>query len=212
MIDTQSNFYKLGSFLACPNEDLTALENAVNDKSHISLQKKLASVLSSLLSSFEETKNSPAQFHLAKVASTKFEVWNDFCEDTILNCTDVLQRNSISPKQFAKYAANIPHMALTAASTPAMVGLRMAGLGIPLVGALGGGLTWLAEKELSEDDYKTELLKSQMKEYRRLALSIEKELKDIYGYESPEEKEERKTLEDNAKALAKSELERENKI
>ena len=108
-------------------------------------------------------------------------------------------------EQFGKFAS-AAELGIRAGITPAAVALRMAGTGIPLMGALGGGMSWLVEKELDEDDYKTELLKAQMEEYKRLARNIEKELRNTYNYKTPEELEEEKAIKSNMEALAEKEI------
>lgn len=203
MIDKQSEFYKLGMALATP-DNVELPENDIYNAKHIELQRKFASALAAFMNLTPEVKNTPAHMHLCKIATTKDEDWNDSCEDTLLKCLEVIERDQISPEQFGKFAS-AAEIAVRAGITPALLAVRMAGLGIPLVGALGGGVSWLAEKEISEDDYKTEKLKAQMEEYRRMSRNIEKELREYYGYKTPEELEEEKAIRDNMEALAEKE-------
>lgn len=201
MINKQSNFFKLGANLLSPDCDINNLSFSDN---HISLQKKFAAALAAFMNLTPETKNTPAHMHLCKIASIEDKYWNDFCEDTLLHCVKVLEQQNISPEQFGKFAS-AAELGIRAGITPAAVALRMAGMGIPLMGALGGGMSWLVEKELDEDDYKTELLKAQMEEYKRLARNIEKELRNTYNYKTPEELEEEKAIKSNMEALAEKE-------
>lgn len=201
MIDKQSNFYKLGANLVSPDCNINNLAFSVN---HINLQKKFAAALAAFMNLTPETKNTPAHMHLCKIASIEDKDWNDFCEDTLLHCVKVLEKQNISPEQFGKFAS-AAELGIRAGMMPAAVALRMAGMGIPLMGALGGGMSWLVEKELDEDDYKTERLKAQMEEYKRLARNIEKELRNTYNYKTPEELEEEKAIKANVEALAEKE-------
>lgn len=75
----------------------------------------------------------------------------------------------------------------SAAALPLSALMRTTGVSIPMLGALGGGLSWIAEKELLEDNDKVELLKNQIKQYKQLAFDLEKHLRKEYGYKTKEE-------------------------
>ena len=199
-IDTENPFYKLGSALVEADFEPLDLENAIYDEEHIDLQRKYASALAHILDLNEDTAGSPCKFHLIKIAKTEPKDWNDACEDTLMHCTNTLQSLDITPEKFAKIAG-MSELALRTGTMPLALLSRASGLGLPLLGALGGGASWLIEKELAEDDVATETLKQQSKEYKYLAHELEKQLRAIYGYKSPAEIEEEKAKQDNLKAL-----------
>lgn len=192
MKNINSEFYKLGKIIGVtaasgdvlmnsPEEQLSTLENLIYNKEHVDNQKKFASIIVSIFDSFGR-KTHPAYSHLKKIAAESPDNWNDHCEEVLDECIQVLSDNNIDSKAFSKIAS-AAELALRAGSIPASIGLQTAGMLIPAAGALGGGLSWIAEKELSEDDVKTELIKAKIKEYQRLTAEIEKKLAHRYNYE-----------------------------
>ena len=185
MYNKNNSFFKLGKTLIL-GTNTDAFENAIYDEAHVGFQQKYAAILSNILNSVPETKGSESSFLLKKVASTSFENWNDTCENILDCCTKILIEQNISKNTFAKYAS-FAEIGLKAGTLPLAIASRAGGMGLPLLGAVGGGLSWLAEKELTEDDVKSEILKAQIKEYRALAATIEKQLREQYGYKTLEE-------------------------
>lgn len=189
--NNNSTFYKLGKIIGVtaqsgdvlnnsPEEQIQHLENIIYDKEHVDYQKKFASIVVSIMDSFGNP-TSPAYLHLKKIAAESYANWNDHCEEVIDTCISALKSNNVDSKEFSK-VASAAELALRAGSIPASIGLQTAGMLIPAAGALGGGLSWIAEKELSEDDVNTEILKAKIKEYQRLSAEIEKRLVDRYNY------------------------------
>lgn len=191
-MNNNNYFYKLGTIIGItsmsgdiknPEFQINELEhNTYNDK-HIEMQKKFASILVSIFDAFSPENKSAAYCHIRKIASEDNVNWNVHCDEVLENCVDVLQENNIDSKEFSKIAS-AAEIALRTGMLPLSLGIQSAGMLIPATGALGGSLSWLAEKELTEDDAKTEVLKAKIREYQRLTAELERRLIDKYGYKS----------------------------
>lgn len=196
MKDKDNTFFKLGKTLgitsttnSITDKELssveTYLDNIEFDTNHIENCKKFASILESVISTFNSDK-SPVCFHLKKIASEDSNNWNSHCEEVIDTCVNALEKNNVDKFTFSKMAA-VAETVARLGTMPIRAGAGIAGMGIPLMGALGGGLSWIAEKELSEDDLDTEILKAKIREYQRLSAEIDKEVKRRYQYKLEEE-------------------------
>lgn len=159
----------------------SASENAIYDEQQIKIAKAFVSITSSILSAFSDEPNSPVIHHLNKIASEDVSMWNDHCEDVLDNCMQFFQENNISKEEFAK-TAGIAELALRSAMFPAAYGSNLAAAAVPISGAAIGGLSYLAEKEINEDNVNNEILKAKIKEWQRLSAELNKELKERYGY------------------------------
>ncbi len=180
-------FFKLGSALATasvdptldPNYILKQKEVALYDSNHINAYKKLASICSSLINNYSEDGNKEKHvYHLNKIASLNAEEWNDHCDDVLNNCW----------KKIAAAAAFKP-LLIKSLGVPLGLGSSAAGSSIPITGVLGGGLSWMAEKELAEDDLKTEMIKNNIREYQKLTAELDAEIEKYYRNKKDKESE-----------------------
>ena len=173
-IHKNNSFFKLGAAVSLlsenkdidPDSAIKSVENSIYSNNHINIYKKFASIFKDIINNFSTDENKIKHiYHLNKIASIKNEDWNEHCEELVDNC-------------IKRAAAVLP---LRALSIPIGLSGDLASRAAPVAGILGGGLSWVAEKELAEDDIKTEIIKSRIRQYQKLSAELDKEIEALYS-------------------------------